>query len=163
MRTPTTSTARLRPAGLILILGIAVAACSSQATPSSSAAAATAGPSAAGGGSAATVMAASAGSAGMVLVAGLNGMTVYTFTSDVANSGKSACTGGCATTWPPLTITAGTTPTVGSGASGKLGTISRDDGSTQVTYNGLPLYFFHGDTKPGDTNGHYTKWNLVTP
>jgi predicted lipoprotein with Yx(FWY)xxD motif len=47
--------------------------------------------------------------------------------------------------------------------TGALATISRDDGSLQVTYKGLPLYFFHKDSKPGDTNGHYTNWELVTP
>ncbi len=108
-----------------------------------------------------TVMLANAGGQ-MVLVAGSNGMTLYTFSNDAANSGKSACSGGCAQTWPPLTVGSGATPTAGSGVTGKLGTITRDDGSIQVTYKGLPLYFFHGDSKPGDTNGHYTNWNLVT-
>lgn len=162
MRAPNIKATGLRTTALILVLGIVAAGCSSQAAASASTAAATAGPSGSGG-SAATVMAASAGSAGTVLVAGSNGMTVYTYTSDVANSGKSACSGSCAKTWPPLTIASGATPMAGSGASGKVGTITRDDGSLQVTYNGLPLYFFSGDTKPGDTNGHYTGWNLVTP
>ena len=43
------------------------------------------------------------------------------------------------------------------------GAITRDDGSLQVTYKGLPLYFFHSDSKPGDTNGNYTGWSLVKP
>jgi predicted lipoprotein with Yx(FWY)xxD motif len=108
-------------------------------------------------------MAATAGS-GAVLVAGSNGMTVYTFASDVAGNGKSACTGGCLTRWPALTVSAGTTPTAGAGVTGKLATIKRtDDGTLQVTYNGLPLYFFQGDSAPGDTNGSYPGWNLVTP
>ena len=48
--------------------------------------------------------------------------------------------------------------------TGKLGTITRaDDGSTQVTYNGLPLYFFSGDAAPGDANGIYTGWAAVKP
>ena len=106
-------------------------------------------------------MAKAAGGSGTVLVAGSNGMTVYTFSSDTANSGKSACSGGCATTWPAVTATG--TPTAGDGAKGTLGTIKRDDGSTQVTYNGLPLYFFSGDHAPGDTNGSYPGWNLVKP
>jgi hypothetical protein len=46
--------------------------------------------------------------------------------------------------------------------TGTLGTITRaDNGAVQVTYNGLPLYFFSKDTKPGDTNGFYPNWNLV--
>ena len=99
-----------------------------------------------------------------ILVAGSNGMTVYTFTKDTPNSGQSACTGGCLTTWPALTVPSGQTPTAGSGVSGKLGTITRgDNGQLQVTYNGLPLYFYAGDSAPGDTNGHYPQWNLVQP
>ena len=39
--------------------------------------------------------------------------------------------------------------------TGKLGTITRDDGTLQVTYNGLPLYFFKNDKAPGDANGVY--------
>ena len=70
-------------------------------------------------------------------------MTVYTFAKDTANSGSSACTGSCLATWPALTVPAGSTASAGSGAGGKIGTITRsDDGSLQVTYNGLPLYFF---------------------
>jgi predicted lipoprotein with Yx(FWY)xxD motif len=165
---------RLRLAVGILPLALALAACSSAATPSPTAAP-TAAPSvaaapstAAGGASAAaggsTVMATTVGSIGTVVVAGSNGMTVYNFTKDVKDSGTSACTGGCATKWPALTVPAGTTPTAGAGATGKLGTITRtDDGTLQVTYNGLPLYFFSGDTKPGDSNGVYTGWVAVAP
>ncbi|MGZ6274077.1 MAG: COG4315 family predicted lipoprotein, partial [Candidatus Limnocylindrales bacterium] len=92
----------------------------------------------------ATVMAKTLGSQ-TVLVAGSNGMTVYTFTNDTAGNGKSACSGGCLTKWPALTVAAGATPTAGDGVTGTLGTITRaDDGTLQVTYNGLPLYFYQG-------------------
>jgi predicted lipoprotein with Yx(FWY)xxD motif len=111
---------------------------------------------------AATVMSAST-SAGTVVVAGADGKTVYQFNSDVANSGKSNCTGGCSGTWPPLTVPAGTTPTATSGVTGHLGTIVRSDGTVQVTYNGMPLYFYSGDTAPGQTNGHYPGWSLAMP
>ena len=48
--------------------------------------------------------------------------------------------------------------------TGKLGTITRaDDGTLQVTYNGMPLYFFSGDTAAGDANGVYTNWEAVKP
>ncbi|TMD19246.1 MAG: hypothetical protein E6J07_05525 [Chloroflexi bacterium] len=67
------------------------------------------------------------------------------------------------TTWPPLTIPAGTTPTGGPGVTGQLGTITRSDGSLQVTYKGMPLYFFHSDAQAGDTKGNYTGWSLVKP
>ena len=91
-------------------------------------------------------------------------MTLYTFSKDTANSGQSACTGSCLATWPALTVPAGSTASAGSGAGGKIGTITRsDDGSLQVTYNGLPLYFFVGDHVKGDSNGVYTDWAAVKP
>jgi predicted lipoprotein with Yx(FWY)xxD motif len=96
-----------------------------------------------------------------ILVDGRASMTLYQFANDTANSGKSACTGGCATTWPPLTVPSGTTPTAGAGASGKLGTITRDDGTTQVTYDGRPVYHYSGDSVPGDTTGNYPGWSPV--
>jgi len=112
---------------------------------------------------AATVEAKPVGTAGTVLVDGDDGMTVYIFTQDVKDSGKSACLAGCIDTWPALTVAAGTTPTGGTGVTGKLGTITRDDGTLQVTYNGLPLYYFKNDKAPGDANGIYTGWEAVKP
>jgi predicted lipoprotein with Yx(FWY)xxD motif len=94
-----------------------------------------------------------------ILTDGSSGMTLYVFANDVANSGKSACNSTCATTWPPMTVASGTTPSAGAGASGPLGTIKRDDGTTQVTYNGLPLHHYSGDSAPGDTNGNYPGWS----
>ena len=47
--------------------------------------------------------------------------------------------------------------------TGQLGTITRSDGSLQVTYKGLPFYFFHTNTKSGDTKRNYTGWSLVSP
>jgi predicted lipoprotein with Yx(FWY)xxD motif len=126
----------------------------SEAAPSEGASAATTG---------ATVEAKAVGSLGTKLVAGSNGMTVYVFTQDVKDSGKSNCTGGCADTWPPLSVPAGATPTAGTGVTGKLATITRDDGSLQVTYNGKPLYFFKNDKAPGDANGVYANWEAVAP
>ncbi len=110
---------------------------------------------------AAVVLAQSVGGVGTILVAASNSHTVYTFDSD--SPGASRCNGGCASTWPPLTIASGQTPTGGPGVTGQLGTITRADGSVQVTYKGLPLYFFHSDTQPGDTKGNYTGWSLVKP
>ena len=112
---------------------------------------------------AATVEAKPVGTAGTVLVDGDDGMTVYIFTKDVKDSGKSACSGDCLATWPALTVAAGATPTGGTGVTGKLGTITRDDGTLQVTYNGLPLYYFKNDKAPGDANGIYTGWEAVKP
>jgi predicted lipoprotein with Yx(FWY)xxD motif len=116
------------------------------------------------GASTATVSAASVGTQGTLIVAS-NGMTVYQFSKDVANSGTSACTDKCLATWPAVTVPAGSTPTAGAGAAGTLGTISRPDtnGALQVTYNGLPIYYFSGDSAVGDTNGIYTNWAAVKP
>jgi D-xylose transport system substrate-binding protein len=81
------------------------------------------------------------------------GMTLYIFKKDTT-PGTSACTGQCATLWPPFTVPAGTTPSAGSGITGTLGTITRsDDNSTQVTINNQPLYYYSKDTNPGDTTG----------
>ncbi len=107
------------------------------------------------------------GTVGKILVAGSNGMTLYIFARDVANSGKSACnTAPCPTRWPALTVAAGQKPTGTGGVSNAdLGTIVRDDNQmTQVTYKGLPLYFYAMDTAPGDTKGTAIQgWSIVKP
>jgi predicted lipoprotein with Yx(FWY)xxD motif len=174
MSTPHVTKSSIGMAAGLLLATILIGACSSAATTAPTQAAATPTQAAAAPTQAAaatptaavvtaTVMAKAIGSQ-TILVAGSNGMTVYTFTSDTADSGKSACTGGCLTKWPALTVAAGATPTAGDGVTGKLGTITRtDDGSLQVTYNGLPLYFYQGDKAAGDTNGSYPNWNLVKP
>lgn len=146
-------------AGALAILLAATIGCSSPAATGS-----TGGPTSPGATPPTSAAGATVEVKGAVLVAGSNGMAVYTFTKDVADSGKSACTGDCLTTWPALSVSAGGTPTAGTGISGKLGTITRvDTGALQVTYNGLPLYFFSGDKAPGDLNGVYTSWNSVKP
>ena len=156
----------LMATAIVVMAGVA-AACSGAATaqPAASAAAfVPAASSAASAGDKPAVMTATVGTQGTLLVAGANGMTVYTYAKDIANSGTSACTGGCITRWPALTVPAGSTPTAATGITGKLGTITRtDDGTLQVTYNGLPLYFYSGDKTPGDANGIYTGWAAVKP
>ena len=151
--------------GFAATLALVLAACGSQAGP---AATASPSPTASATPSATTtpatgpvVLAQSVGTMGTILVAAANNHTVYTFDSDTP--GVSKCTGGCASTWPPVSIASGTTPTGGPGVTGQLGTITRADGSLQVTYKGLPLYFFHSDANPGDTKGNYTGWSLVKP
>jgi predicted lipoprotein with Yx(FWY)xxD motif len=111
----------------------------------------------------ATVEATAVGDIGTVLVDGKSKLTVYIFTMDVKDSGTSACSGECLANWPALTVAAGETPTGGPGVTGTLGTITRDDGVLQVTYNGLPLYFFKNDQAPGDANGVYENWEAVKP
>jgi predicted lipoprotein with Yx(FWY)xxD motif len=138
----------------------AVAGCGGAAatTTTSSGAAGTSQPA----GSSATITAATVTGHGSVLVGGSNGMTLYMFDMDTPGSNTSACTGGCISTWPPLTVPAGSTPTAASGISGQLATFTRSDGKgTQVTYNGHPLHFYSGDTKPGDANGNYPHWSSV--
>jgi predicted lipoprotein with Yx(FWY)xxD motif len=78
------------------------------------------------------------------------GMTLYMFEKD--KDGKSSCDGACAAAWPPLTTSGKAKPGSGVKAS-LLGTTQRADGSTQVTYNNWPLYYFASDTAPGDTAG----------
>jgi predicted lipoprotein with Yx(FWY)xxD motif len=147
----------LAGAALMPLVALAVAACgggggaATAATPRTSS------------GASATVGVANS-SLGSILV-NTSGRTLYLFKADVG--AKSACSGACATAWPPLLATA--TPTAGTGlTASKLGTISRSDGSNQVTYNGHPLYLFVKDTKPGDTNGQGVTafgaaWFALTP
>lgn len=86
---------------------------------------------------------------GAVLVSS-SGRTLYAFAAD--KKGKSACSGVCATYWPPLVARA--RPSAGAGLkSSLLGTTKRAGGKLQVTYNGHPLYTFALDKKPGDTSG----------
>lgn len=96
-------------------------------------------------------------------VTGKDGMTLYVFTAD--SGGKSACNGDCAAAWPPLTVAAASDVAAGSGVTGTLGTITRDDGKLQVTLGGLPLYYYSGDKVAGDTTGQglFEKWYLVSP
>lgn len=89
------------------------------------------------------------------------GMTVYLFTPD--EGGESTCTGGCAENWPPV---AGDHPDAGRGVDAALvGTTDREDGSTQLTYNGWPLYYFSGDESAGDAAGQGINdaWFVVGP
>ncbi len=86
---------------------------------------------------------------GAILVDGA-GRTLYLFEKDKGTT--SSCYGACAGGWPPYTTTGA--PQAGSGVSAPLlGTTARTDGKTEVTYHGHPLYYFVGDSKPGDTNG----------
>ena len=128
---------------LVATTVLVVAACTSSA----------ASPSSAGGGASgaagATVGTASSASFGTVLT-GPNAMTLYTHAGDSATS--STCAGACATAWPPLTTTG--QPVAGAGVTGQLGTLTRADGTTQVTYGGKPLYYWQGDTKAGDVTGN---------
>ena len=97
------------------------------------------------------------------IVVDAKGMSLYFFTKDTKDSGSSACTGSCLVQWPPLTTTSGA-PTA-ERVTGKLGTITTPDGKKQVTLNGMPLYYFAKDTKPGDVLGQGVGgvWYLSDP
>ena len=91
----------------------------------------------------------SGASIGQILV-NSQGRTLYLFKADQGT--KSACTGACAGAWPPLLVKG--KPTLGSGVDASLvGTATRPEGTTQLTYNGHPLYLFAQDRKAGETNG----------
>ena len=88
---------------------------------------------------------------GSVLVSA-DGDTLYLFDADTSGD-ASTCSAECAAAWPPLTTKG--KPQAGSGVDAtKLSTFKRDDATTQVSYNGHPLYFYAGDTAPGDTHGN---------
>jgi predicted lipoprotein with Yx(FWY)xxD motif len=132
------------PAGLASLALIA-AACGSS-TPSSSS----------GGNSSSTAGTTSTSSSalktakigGATVLTNAKGFTLYWFAKDT--TGKSNCTGSCAHYWPPVKgpVTAGT------GVTGKVGVITRSDGTKQATYNGHPLYTYVGDTAPGQDKGN---------
>jgi predicted lipoprotein with Yx(FWY)xxD motif len=88
-------------------------------------------------------------SLGKVLV-DAQGFTLYMFAADTATT--SACSGSCASAWPPATATG--TPAGGAGLTASLlTTLTRSDGTKQLEYNGHPLYTFKGDTAAGQANG----------
>lgn len=100
---------------------------------------------------------------GTILAYGPNKLTVYLFEADKGSG--SHCTGACAHAWPPVTGK----PMSGGGAMATdLGTITRPDGKTQVTYKGHPLYLFIKDKDDGDAygqgiNGFGAEWYAMRP
>jgi predicted lipoprotein with Yx(FWY)xxD motif len=154
----------------VAVVGLIAAACGSS-TPSASKSSpsdtqAPAGTTATTGASSQVVADATANTkVGGTILVNASGMTLYKFSADSA--GKSACTGACATAWPPVTVATGITPKGGSGATGTFGTITRSGGTLQVTYDSDPLYTFSGDSAAGDTNGQNLTsdggtWTVVT-
>jgi predicted lipoprotein with Yx(FWY)xxD motif len=138
---------RATPRSIVTFTALAIAAglftaCGSNSTTTSS--------SGSGSSAAPTVHAQQVADMGSVLVDS-KGFTLYVLGGETATSIK--CTGSCAANWPPLTIPSGAQPRAGSGVSGMLGTVQRPDGSLQVTYNGMPLYTFVGDSGPGQATG----------
>jgi predicted lipoprotein with Yx(FWY)xxD motif len=135
------------PAGLAAVALVATA-CGSSSTGGSSSSGGSASP-------AASATANSSGTAlrtttigGTAVLTNAKGFTLYWFVPDTPT--KSNCNAGCVSFWPPVKGPA----TAGSGVTGKLATIKRDDGSTQATYDGHPLYTYVADTAPGQAKGN---------
>jgi len=158
---------------LAMPLGAALltAACSSSASSSSpsttatpAAGSATSATSAAAAAGSGLVITTKSGSAGAFLTDG-SGRAVYLWTKDGKDS--SACSGACAGAWPPVTTTGAVTAS-GGVTMADLSTITRSGGARQVVYDGHPLYYFSGDSGPGQVNGQGSdgfgaKWWLVDP
>jgi predicted lipoprotein with Yx(FWY)xxD motif len=95
------------------------------------------------------------------ILASSRGLTLYYYSEDKPHSGKSACTGVCATAWPPLA--APVKAPAGARLPGRLGVITRPNGVRQVTLNGYPLYLYAGDKAPGQAkgNGIEGSWHVI--
>lgn len=116
--------------------------------------------------SAAGLKTASVGTLGTIVVDG-KGMTVYRFDADTNSPPTSNCSGSCATYWPPVPAGSGT-PQVQGVSSSLVGTITRADGTKQLTLAGWPLYTYAGDQAAGDARGQGLNasgglWWAVTP
>jgi predicted lipoprotein with Yx(FWY)xxD motif len=153
-----------RTAGLLTLLsaaGLALAACGSGAGTASGSTAA--GASSSGGAAISGAALKTASTSLGTVVVDSAGKTVYAFDKDTKNSGTSACTAGCAGLWPAVTTTASSPSVVG--VSAKVSTITRPDGTKQITLDGRPLYTYSGDSGAGAVAGQGVKgiWWVVTP
>ena len=145
-------------AALLAALTVALAACGGNDDEASGTAAPAAPETTAAQEASGATVAVASSSLGQILV-DTEGRTLYAFTKDKGD--QSACSGECATNWPALTGPA----TAGTGAQAALlSTSTQANGTSQVTYDGRPLYHFAGDAKPGDTNGQGvgSVWYAVT-
>jgi predicted lipoprotein with Yx(FWY)xxD motif len=156
--------ARFRLGGVAAVVGVAlvVAACGSSSSSTSSPAANSA-PSS--NSSASGIAISTAKGTGGMYLTGASGHAVYLWVADTGD--RSSCSGACAKYWPPVVTKAAPVASGGVQAS-DLGTITRSNGSKQVTYNGHPLYYFVGDKSSGTwhgqgSNGFGAKWWLVAP
>jgi predicted lipoprotein with Yx(FWY)xxD motif len=90
---------------------------------------------------------------GATVLTNAKGHTLYWFAPDTPTTSK--CYGSCAQYWPPVIGTAAQ----GSGIAGKFGTIKRTNGTSQITYNGHPLYTYIADSGPGQAHGNNINLN----
>lgn len=146
------------------VAALVVAGCSSTSSSGSGSggSSAAAGGSSSGASGGMTTITTASASGATFLIDG-SGRALYLWTQD--KNGKSACSGACASQWPPLT---GTVTSSGSVKASDLGTITRSDGTKQVTYDGHPLYYYVGDSGAGNANGQGSTqfgghWWLVSP
>ena len=162
------STRLVAGVGGALGAALLVAACSSGSSSTGAAASGSPAGASSSSGSAsasgATVIETASSSAGAFLTDG-SGRAVYLWAKDTGD--MSNCSGACAGAWPPVTAS-GTVTASGGAKASDLGTITRSDGTKQVTYDGHPLYYFVGDSGAGQTNGQGSdnfgaKWWLVAP
>ena len=104
------------------------------------------------------------GSNGSAYLVDSMGRPLYTYTKDVQNSGASTVSGGLLNAWPAVTVQSGQQPTLDPMAMGTLATITRSDGTIQVTYNGWPLYTFIRDqAMAAPTGDGVASFALATP
>lgn len=156
----------LRAGGAVALVGVAlgVAACGGSSNSHSTAAGASPYSRGSSGSSASLSITTAKGPMGTYLT-GASGRAIYLWAADKGS--QSACSGACAGVWHP--VTASGKPNVSGGAmAGDLGTITRSDGTKQVTYKGHPLYYYAADTSAGQTSGQGSnqfgaKWWLVSP
>ena len=146
-------------AGLVVVALGAAACGSTSTTPAASGGQPSSAAPSGGGSSSSAVTTAKIG--GATVLTNSKGFTLYWFALDTAT--KSNCNGSCAQFWLPVKGPI----TVPAGVNGKVGTITRADGSTQATYDGHPLYTYKGDTSPGMNSGNGVKasgglWHEVT-
>jgi predicted lipoprotein with Yx(FWY)xxD motif len=159
-----------------LAAGIALAATACSSSGSGSTAAPAASSATAQASSPAAAASASSGSTAVMIslssisgipgkfLVGAQGRTIYLFEAD--KSGTSTCAGACAAAWPPVSVSG--SPQAGSGVDqALLGTVKRDDGTMQLTYNKHPLYYFAADTAAGQDHGQGSKefgagWYVVS-
>lgn len=122
-----------------------------------------------GGASDATVSVGEDATIGAILVDS-SGRALYTAEQEA--DGTIVCEAGCLELWLPLTVSEGETPTAAEGVDGELATVDRDDGTAQVTLEGVPLYTFSLDRSPGDVTGNDVTddfdgvtftWHVATP
>ncbi|MFD6330496.1 SCO0930 family lipoprotein [Streptomyces niveus] len=79
------------------------------------------------------------------------GFTLYRFDNDTAEPPKSTCAGECEKAWP--VVAAGDVKAAAGTDASKIGEVTRDDGTKQLTLGGWPMYRYAKDTNPGDANG----------